>query len=297
MKKAFTLIELLVVISIIALLIALLLPALTTARYQARIVQCKAILRGTGTGLITYATDFDGSFPVAADAYFGDHPTHGLSFLGGTPRQSWALAQSGSGAFDLRPSYQEYLTGAPDNDYSALDKAFKCPMATEFFVNGSYNNYTSSFVLSNYMLFRSNQVSNRFFAYANEPSHGEWGMAPGIDDQMWTKWDANAGNPFRFTLLAADWVANGSDTSLNTGHPSTAGSLGETPLGNVPNHSQMAYQIGPAAPPVPINWLDVDGRVETHTVTSRTLLDTANWTRNGGYGGGQPWVLPLDMAR
>jgi len=293
MRKAFTLIELLVVISIIALLIALLLPSLATARYQARIVQCQAILKGTGVGLITYTSDYDGSFPMAQPAYFG------TDFLGSKWRQSWVLAWNDPDPdleYDLRPVYQEYLTGAPPGDYAPLDKAFKCPLATDFFVENSYNvRHTNTRVLSNYMLFRTNHTGNRFFAFANEGAHGQNGIAPGIDDRFWTKWDANAGNPYRFTLLAADWVENGSDTQLNAGHPTTKGALGE--VGNIGSHGQKAYQLGPASPPVPINFLDVDGRVETHSVSNQTYLDTGNWTRNGGYGGAQPWVLPLDMAK
>src|SRR5580700_8865447 len=62
-RRGFTLVELLVVIGIIAALIAMLLPALESARSQARIVVCMSNIRQLGFGLKLYAADFNQQYP------------------------------------------------------------------------------------------------------------------------------------------------------------------------------------------------------------------------------------------
>ncbi|WP_432800341.1 type II secretion system protein [Poriferisphaera sp. WC338] len=67
MKKAFTLIELLVVISIIALLVGILLPALTSAREQARRAMCLTNQRQITIAALSYAVDHQGEVPRSSD--------------------------------------------------------------------------------------------------------------------------------------------------------------------------------------------------------------------------------------
>ena len=56
-RAAFTLIELLVVIAIIGLLVAILIPALSSARTQAKATLCLTNLRTMGQGLVLYGND------------------------------------------------------------------------------------------------------------------------------------------------------------------------------------------------------------------------------------------------
>ncbi len=62
-RRAFTLVELLVVVAIIALLVSILLPALGSARTQARVLSCMANAKQIGTLVAVYQADYDGYVP------------------------------------------------------------------------------------------------------------------------------------------------------------------------------------------------------------------------------------------
>lgn len=64
MKKAFTLIELLVVIAIIAILAAILFPVFAQAKLAAKKTQGLAQMKGIGTAVHLYQSDYDDSLPT-----------------------------------------------------------------------------------------------------------------------------------------------------------------------------------------------------------------------------------------
>jgi prepilin-type N-terminal cleavage/methylation domain-containing protein len=70
-RNGFTLIELLVVISIIALLVSILLPALSSAKEQAKMTVCGVHISGLGKGVILYAADNKDHLPGEALRYGG----------------------------------------------------------------------------------------------------------------------------------------------------------------------------------------------------------------------------------
>lgn len=69
--RGFTLIELLVVIAIIAILASILFPVFAKAREKARQSSCLSNTKQLAVGLLSYAQDYDESFPIEDFVYAG----------------------------------------------------------------------------------------------------------------------------------------------------------------------------------------------------------------------------------
>jgi prepilin-type N-terminal cleavage/methylation domain-containing protein/prepilin-type processing-associated H-X9-DG protein len=127
-RKAFTLVELLVVIGIIAVLIGILLPALNSAREQARVSACLSNLRQISQGLQMYTNEFKG---YVVPGHIRRYPP------GGRGEETWAtllVVQKyirGASQIDFTPGGSPPGENAWDSKNSAGNTVFRCPSAND----------------------------------------------------------------------------------------------------------------------------------------------------------------------
>jgi prepilin-type processing-associated H-X9-DG protein/prepilin-type N-terminal cleavage/methylation domain-containing protein len=129
LRRAFTLVELLVVVGVIAILFALLMPAMNRARELARVAQCNSNLRQIHTGVLLYATDYNGWIMPPTYQINTSLPPGQKLTLGGSP--AWADVL-------LRISTTRWT---PPKQYVTNREAVYCPSQVPRAVNGGRGSY------------------------------------------------------------------------------------------------------------------------------------------------------------
>ncbi len=124
-RRGFTLIELLVVISIVALLVSLLLPALGSARRNARIARCTANQKQHGQGAQNYASANQDRMPHGPEGPSVDprhplgmkgKPARRMAIKGEFPTGGWEFPIGGGGG---KPGLDVFKKINPDDGFSA----------------------------------------------------------------------------------------------------------------------------------------------------------------------------------
>ena len=123
LKKLFTLIELLVVIAIISILAAMLLPALSQAKYSAKLTFCSNTLKQNTIAVMTYANDANNYYPYRKSLLWDGG---GASNLKGFEDDQ-----------DDRPMFKQYLPN--------LEQSFKCVLSPNPPAGYTLDNWDTSY--------------------------------------------------------------------------------------------------------------------------------------------------------
>jgi prepilin-type N-terminal cleavage/methylation domain-containing protein len=179
-KNAFTLIELLVVISIIALLVSILLPALSSARDQAKMAVCSVHINGIGKAVIIYASDAKDILPTQGISKKTGKPT--VDYLDNQSFCNWHpywgyddyKIEDGAGPAELGCLY---VTGLLDN----MSNVVFCPSFRGFNL-GSYNGNRRSMEYDSWNSKGDNTHWNYMGVNATyDPKHG---LLPGDETKI-----------------------------------------------------------------------------------------------------------------
>jgi prepilin-type N-terminal cleavage/methylation domain-containing protein len=208
----FTLIELLVVVAIIAILAAMLLPALSHARWQARIALTRSNYRQIAIGFLAYTGDNDGELPM--HDYRGEaggllETRNGATNAGWD--HDWRVTVADYGVL---PATGHPVTGAPPwTDPGNFDTDFiRCPQIF-WYSRVAFQSAPTRFIAprvarapANATLFmdwlRQESVTDRMYGVSYEPGNGWEPTAPDGEASARISWGDLV--PRRFLTVGVD---------------------------------------------------------------------------------------------
>lgn len=203
----FTLIELLIVIAIIAILSALLLPALSRAKFAARIAICKSNLRQIATGTATYCNDSDGYYPD------------------GAVQNQWKRGRYNSFKFfegshnNTRAQYFGFEKYGDYRDASFVNPLFRCPQG-EVYKNwpapyGNYESYSEKYAFYSFFFTCYENCTNYTGSSPNKDYEYPEKVMRRLGKPLTMKSRVGAYNGLKFRIIASDVCNRGNELMTN----------------------------------------------------------------------------------
>ncbi|WDE97602.1 DUF1559 domain-containing protein [Lentisphaera profundi] len=251
--KAFTLMELLVVVAIIGILASLLLPSLSSARKSAKQASCTNNLRQIGIANYNYLDDNDSTLPWGA--WSNSSPIMGWGW------DDLIYPYLGKGEMSLTDQYKWFWT-----EEQGLD-TLKCPGAVSPYLLG--DKPTGTYIMPR----GNNGAANTRIAYQ---------MSGNATNPPWTRKITDISDA-QGTLLLTENDSIGGNPIQGLGRGATNPQKQIDPAGNGLQLVATANYTLEIHNKMKVNFLLIDGHVESHSPTSKNVLGE-NGTPNNPLG-------------